>query len=87
MKDSESFLEGDPYGSGNESLIRAAQYESDAMKLVTSNQMRELDAAAIASGISGDALMQTAGEGLAAAIRRLEELHQLVDAPVLFVAG
>ena len=57
------------------------------MKLVTSNQMRELDAAAIAAGISGEVLMQTAGEGLAAALRKLEELHQLVDAPILFVAG
>ncbi len=57
------------------------------MKLVTSNQMRELDQAAIASGIPGDVLMQAAGEGLAAAIRKLADLHQLVDAPVLFAAG
>ena len=57
------------------------------MKLVTSNQMRELDQAAIASGIPGEVLMQTAGEGVAAAIRKLADLHQLIDAPVLFVAG
>ncbi len=31
--------------------------------------------------------MQTAGEGLAAAIRKLADQHQLVDAPVLFAAG
>jgi NAD(P)H-hydrate epimerase len=57
------------------------------MKIVTSNQMRELDQAAIDAGIPGEVLMQTAGEGLAAAIRRLAEMHQLLDAPVLFVAG
>jgi NAD(P)H-hydrate epimerase len=57
------------------------------MKLVTSNQMRELDQTAIDSGIPGEVLMQTAGEGVADAIRRLADLHRLVDAPVLFVAG
>jgi len=58
-----------------------------AMKIVTANQMRELDQRTIASGIPGEELMQTAGEGLADAIRRLASNHQLVDSPVLFVAG
>ena len=49
--------------------------------------MRKLDRAAIAAGIPGEVLMQTAGEGLAAAIRKLADMHQLADAPVLFAAG
>jgi len=57
------------------------------MKIITANQMRELDQRTIASGIPGEELMQTAGEGLADAIRRLASTHQLVDSPVLFVAG
>lgn len=57
------------------------------MKLVTSNQMRKLDQAAISSGISGEILMQTAGEGLAGAIQHFADQHQLIDAPVLFIAG
>ncbi len=57
------------------------------MKLITSTQMRELDRRAIESGISGEELMLTAGEGLAEAIRKLAAQHQLVDSPVLFVAG
>ena len=57
------------------------------MKIVTASQMQELDRRTIASGIPGEELMQTAGEGLADAIRRLASNHQLVDSPVLFVAG
>ncbi len=57
------------------------------MKIVTANEMRELDRRTIASGIPGEELMQTAGEGLADAIRNLAGNHQLVDSPVLFVAG
>ncbi|MEN8255306.1 MAG: NAD(P)H-hydrate dehydratase [Verrucomicrobiota bacterium] len=57
------------------------------MKIVTTSQMQELDRRTIASGILGEELMQTAGEGLADAIRRLASNHQLVDSPVLFVAG
>jgi hydroxyethylthiazole kinase-like uncharacterized protein yjeF len=57
------------------------------MKLITSNQMQELDRRTIADGIPGEELMLTAGEGLAAAIRRLAGSHQLVDSPVLFIAG
>ncbi len=41
----------------------------------------------MAAGIPGEALMLTAGEGLADAIRQLANHHQLVDSPVLFVAG
>lgn len=57
------------------------------MKLVTSDQMRALDAAAIASGIAGEELMLAAGEGLAESIRKLADRHHLVDAPTLFLAG
>ncbi len=57
------------------------------MKIVTPSQMRELDRRTIASGIPGEELMQAAGEGLADAIRTLAGNHQLVDSPVLFVAG
>jgi hydroxyethylthiazole kinase-like uncharacterized protein yjeF len=57
------------------------------MKIVTSAEMRHLDRLAIESGIPGEELMQTAGEGLADAIRNLASNHQLVDSPVLFVAG
>ena len=57
------------------------------MKIVTSSEMRELDRRTIASGIPGEELMQTAGEGLAEAIRNLAGNHQLADSPVLFVAG
>ena len=49
--------------------------------------MRELDRRTIESGIPGEELMLTAGEGLAAAIRTLAANHQLADSPVLFVAG
>ncbi len=41
------------------------------MKLVTAEQMRTLDAAAIAGGIPGAELMERAGRGLAEAVRRL----------------
>ena len=57
------------------------------MKIATASQMRELDRLAMASGVSGEELMLTAGEGLAGSIRKLADMHQLVDAPVLFVAG
>jgi len=57
------------------------------MKLVNASEMRELDRRTIAFGIPGEELMQTAGEGLVDAIRRLASTHQLVDSPVLFVAG
>lgn len=57
------------------------------MKLVSASEMRELDRRTIASGIPGEELMSTAGEGLADAIRTLAGNHQLVDSPVLFVAG
>ena len=57
------------------------------MKLVSPAEMRELDQRTIASGISGEELMLAAGEGLADAIRHLAGNHQLVDAPVLFLAG
>lgn len=57
------------------------------MKLVTAIEMQELDRRTIADGIPGEELMLTAGEGLADAIRGLAGNHQLVDAPVLFVAG
>jgi len=50
--------------------------------------MRELDRRTIEEfGIPGEELMLSAGEGLADAIRRLASNHQLVDSPVLFVAG
>jgi len=57
------------------------------MKIVSPEEMRELDQSAIAAGIPGEVLMQTAGEGLAGAIRKLADQHQLIDTPVLFVAG
>jgi len=58
------------------------------MKLVSASGMRELDRRAMEEyGIPGAALMQAAGDGLADAIRRLAGQHQLVDPPVLFVAG
>jgi len=57
------------------------------MKLITPEQMRELDQRTIASGIPGEELMLTAGEGLADSIKTLAGNHQLVDSPVLFVAG
>ncbi|MDF7824445.1 NAD(P)H-hydrate dehydratase [Pontiellaceae bacterium B12227] len=57
------------------------------MKIVTSEEMRELDRRTIESGIAGEELMLTAGEGLADSIRTLAGNHQLVDSPVLFIAG
>jgi len=58
------------------------------MKIVSPEEMRELDRRTIEEyGIPGEELMLTAGEGLADAIRRLASNHQLVDVPVLFVAG
>jgi len=57
------------------------------MKLVTTSQMRELDRRTIESGIPGEELMLTAGEGLADAIRCLTSRHQLIDSPILFLAG
>lgn len=57
------------------------------MKIVTASQMRELDRRTIESGIPGEELMLTAGEGLADAIRRLTSQNQLVDSPILFIAG
>ena len=50
--------------------------------------MRELDRRTIEeAGIPAEELMLTAGEGVADALRRLASLHQLEEAPVLFVAG
>lgn len=57
------------------------------MKIVTPEEMRTLDARTIEAGIPGEELMLIAGEGLADAIRTLAGNHQLVDSPVLFVAG
>ena len=57
------------------------------MKLVTPEQMRALDAQTIESGIPGAELMLTAGEGLSDSVRTLAGNHQLVDSPVLFIAG
>lgn len=57
------------------------------MKLVSASEMQELDRRTMASGIPGEELMLAAGEGLADAIRRLASNHQLVDSPVLFIAG
>ncbi|MEI6891974.1 MAG: NAD(P)H-hydrate dehydratase [Pontiella sp.] len=57
------------------------------MKIVTAEEMRALDARTLASGISGEELMLIAGEGLADALRTLAANHQLVDSPVLFLAG
>jgi NAD(P)H-hydrate epimerase len=58
------------------------------MKLVSASEMRGLDRRAIDEfGIPGEELMLAAGEGLANAIRRLASNHQLVDSPVLFLAG
>ncbi len=57
------------------------------MKIVTSEEMRELDRLTIASGIAGEELMLVAGEGLADAIRGLADRNQLVDTPILFIAG
>lgn len=58
------------------------------MKPVSASEMRELDRRTIEEfGILGQELMFVAGEGLADAIRRLASNHQLVDSPVLFVAG
>ena len=58
------------------------------MKLVSASEIRELDRRAMEEyGIPGKELMQTAGNGLADAIRRLADQHQLTDVPVLFIAG
>ncbi|MEE9369408.1 MAG: NAD(P)H-hydrate dehydratase [Pontiella sp.] len=57
------------------------------MKIVTSDEMRELDRLTIADGISGEDLMLAAGEGLADAIQRFADRNQLIDSPILFVAG
>ncbi len=57
------------------------------MKIVGASEMRVLDRRTIDSGIPGEELMFTAGEGLADALRTLASNHQLVDSPVLFVAG
>lgn len=58
------------------------------MKTVTPEEMQILDRRTIEEfGISGEELMLTAGEGVADAIRGLAGNHQLVDSPVLFVAG
>lgn len=57
------------------------------MKIVTTEEMRELDERTMASGISGEELMLAAGEGLADAIRRLADRNQLVNSPILFIAG
>lgn len=58
------------------------------MKLVDSDTMRKIDRRMIESfGVTGDQLMLIAGEGLADAIRRLAANNQLVDSPVLFLAG
>lgn len=57
------------------------------MKIITSNAMHELDRRTLTSGIPAAELMFAAGEGLADSIRTLAANHQLVDAPVLFIAG
>jgi len=58
------------------------------MKIISTSEMRELDRRTIEElGISGETLMETAGQGLADALRRLTEMHQLIDAPILFIAG
>ncbi|MCF7847972.1 MAG: NAD(P)H-hydrate dehydratase [Kiritimatiellales bacterium] len=58
------------------------------MKLISASEMRELDRRTIEEfGIPGEELMETAGQGLADAIRKLAGNHQLVDAPLLFIAG
>jgi len=58
------------------------------MKLITASEMRELDRRAIEEfGIPGEELMESAGLGLADSIRKLAGNHQLVDSPILFIAG
>ncbi len=67
--------------------LHITRYGLRFMKLVSAEEMRELDRRTIESGIPGEELMYTAGEGLADAIKTLAGNHQLVDSPVLFVAG
>lgn len=57
------------------------------MKTLSIQEIRDLDRRAIESGIDSFELMQAAGEGVATAIRQLTSNHQLVDAPLLFLAG
>jgi len=58
------------------------------MKVISASEMRELDRRTIEEfGIPGEELMETAGQGLADAIRKLADNHQLVDSPILFIAG
>lgn len=58
------------------------------MKLIPTSEMNALDRRTIEeAGIPGEELMLTAGEGLAEALKRLAANHQLVDSPVLFIAG
>ena len=57
------------------------------MKTLSTQEIRQLDRLAIKSGIASFELMQAAGEGVATAIRQLANNHQLVDVPLLFVAG
>ncbi len=46
------------------------------MKIVTPEEMRELDRRTIEAGVPGEELMFTAGEGLADAIKTLAGNHQ-----------
>jgi len=57
------------------------------MKTLSTQEIRSLDQQAIESGIDSFDLMQAAGDGVATAIRQLANHHQLVDVPLLVVAG
>jgi len=57
------------------------------MKTLSIQEIRDLDRKAIESGIDSFELMQTAGEGVATAIQQLASNHQLIDVPILFLAG
>jgi NAD(P)H-hydrate epimerase len=58
------------------------------MKLVDEQTMRQLDARTIAeTALSGSDLMLRAGEGIADALMRLAQLHQIQQPTVLFFAG
>ncbi len=58
------------------------------MKIVTTEQMRELDRRTIAErGITGEELMDRAGAEVAAAVRYLAGISRYEETPVLLVAG
>lgn len=58
------------------------------MKLITTDEMKKLDhRVVVEGGIVAETLMVAAGLAVADSIRRLAKQHQLVDVPVLFVAG